>query len=310
MQTILQTTTQPEEEQHTALTADQQTMHQIQRTNVELSVGQILVKSGKLDAGKIDAILHRQQLKNIRFGEAAIQLGLIKEEDVRFALAQQYHYPYLLQGDGAASDELVAAYQPFSHQVEGLRALRSQLMLRWFTTWPVRKTLAVISPSSGEGRSYLTANLAVMFSQLGKRTLLIDADMRHPRQHSLFNMQNQTGLSSILSNRSDAGSIQSVPSFIDLSLLTAGPTPPNPQELLGRSLFNSLISYASNEFDVVLIDTPSATKYAEATTIAMHSGGALVVTRQDTTRLHETRLMAEGLSQLGVTMVGAVISHF
>ncbi len=309
MLTNLQTTTQAAEP-NTALTAEQQTKHQIQCTNVEQSVGQILVKSGKLSEEKIESILRRQQLKNIRFGEAAIQLGLLKEEDVRFALAKQYHYPYLLQGDGAVSDELVAAYQPFSHQVESLRALRSQLILRWFTTWPVRKTLAVVSSGSGEGRSYLTANLAILFSQLGKRTLLIDADMRHPRQHNLFNMQNQTGLSSILSNRSDASSIRNVPSFIDLSLLTAGPTPPNPQELLGRSLFNSLISYASNEFDVVLIDTPSATKYAEATTIAMHGGGALVVTRQDTTRLQETRQMTEGLSQLGVTMVGAVINHF
>ncbi len=295
-------------EQNTSLKADHKTIQQIPRPNAEHSIGTILVKSGKLTADKNETILRRQQLKKIRFGEAAIQLGLLKEEDVRFALSRQYHYPYLLQGDGAASAELVAAYQPFSKQVEGLRALRSQLMLGWFSI-PAHKTLALISPGNGEGRSYLAANLAILFSQLGKRTLLIDADMRHPRQHSLFNMQNQTGLSSILSFRSDATSIQAVPSFVDLSLLTAGPTPPNPQELLGHEMFNSLLDYASLEFDVVLIDTPAATEYADATTIAMHSG-ALVVTRQNKTRLYETRQMTEGLAQFGVSMAGAVINHF
>ena len=305
MQTKIQTTAQS-----TALKADQTVVQQMPRANSEQSIGAILVKSGKLSPEKTDLIIQRQQLKNLRFGEAAIQLGLLKEEDVRFALARQYHYPYLLHGEGAVSDELVAAYQPFSRQVEVLRALRSQLIMRWFSTTPLRKSLAVISPGSNEGRSYLTANLAIMFAQLGKRTLLIDADMRHPRQHSLFNLPNHSGLSSVLASRSDASSIQPVPSFVDLSLLTAGPTPPNPQELLGRPLFSSLVTYASQEFDVVLIDTPAAIEYADATTIALQSSGALIVTRQDTTRLYETRQMTDGLAQLGVPVVGAVLNHF
>lgn len=304
MQTPLQATSQ-----NTSLKTDQTTIQQIQRPSVEHSIGAILVKSGKLDAEKTDDILARQRLKRIPFGEAAIQLGLLKEDDVRFALARQYHFPYLLQGDDAVSDELVAAYQPFSIQVEGLRALRSQLMLRWFDT-PERKTLTLASPGSGEGRSYLAANLAIMFSQLGKRTLLIDADMRHPRQHTLFNLPNQRGLSSILSIRSDASSIQRVPAFVDLSLLTAGPTPPNPQELVGHPLFNSLLAYAGVEFDIVLIDTPAATEYADATTIAMQSGGALAISRQDKTPLHDMRQMTDSLTRIGIPIVGAVINHF
>lgn len=288
---------------------EQQTIHQIQRPNAENSIGAILIKSGKLSAEQADSIVRRQQLKNIRFGEAAVQLGLLKEEDIRFALAEQYHYPYLLKGDGAVSDELVAAYQPFSKQVEGLRLLRSQLMLRWFDS-PQQKILALISPGRGEGRSYLAANLAIMFSQLCKRTLLIDADMRHPRQHKLFNMQNQTGLSSILSSRSDTSSIQRVPSYVGLSLLTAGPTPPNPQELLGWPLFNSLISHVSQEFDVVLIDTPPAIEYADATTIATQCNGVLLVTRQHTSGLNQTLQTAESMAQLGVPVVGAVLNNF
>ena len=304
MQTPLQATSK-----NTSLKIDHTTIQQIQQPNAEHAIGAILVKSGKLDAEKTEHILQRQRLKRIPFGEAAIQLGLLKEDDIRFALARQYHFPYLTHGDGAVSDELVAAYQPFSMQVEGLRVLRSQLMLRWFGT-PENKTMTLISPGSGEGRSYLAANLAIMFSQLGKRTLLIDADMRHPRQHTLFKLPNQIGLSSILSIRSDASSIQRVPAFVDLSLLTAGPKPPNPQELLGHPLFNSLMAYVGVEFDVVLIDTPAATDYADATTIAMRSGGALLISRQDKTALNDMRQMTDSLTRIGIPIVGAVINHF
>lgn len=305
MQSKLQTTVN-----NTSLKADQTTIQQIHQPDAEHSIGSILIKTGKLDSEKTELILKRQALKHVRFGEAAMQLGFLKEDDIRFALARQYHYYYLLPGDVVGSDELIAAYQPFSHQAECLRTLRSQLTLRWFTTWPLRKTLSIVSSGSGEGKSYLAANLAIMFSQLGKRTLLIDADMRHGRQHDLFKLSNQSGLSTILSNRSDATSIQRVPAFLDLSLLTAGPLPPNPQELLGRQLFVSLLAYASHEFDVVLIDTPPATQYADATSIAVLGGGALLVTRQDSTRLEDTRKITDRLTELGVPMVGAVLNHF
>lgn len=305
MQSNLQTTVN-----NTSLKADKTAIQQIHQPDAEHSIGSILIKSGKLDSEKTEIILKRQALKHVRFGEAAMQLGYLKEDDIRFALARQYHYYYLLPGDVVGNDELIAAYQPFSHQAECLRTLRSQLTLRWFTTWPLRKTLSIVSSASGEGKSYLAANLAIMFSQLGKRTLLIDADMRHGRQHDLFKLPNQSGLSTILSNRSDATSIQHVPAFMDLSLLTAGPPPPNPQELLGRQLFVSLLAYASHEFDVVLIDTPPATQYADATSIAVLGGGALLVTRQDSTRLEDTRKITDRLTELGVPMVGAVLNHF
>ena len=294
----------------TSLQADNTVAQQIQLPNSEHTIGSILIKSGKLDYEKTELILKRQELKKVRFGEAAIQLGLLKEDEIRFALARQYHYYYLLPDDATGSDELIAAYQPFSSQAEVLRTLRSQLMLHWFATWPLRKTLTIVSPDNGEGKSYLAANLAIMFAQLGKRTLLIDADMRHGRQHDLFKLPNQSGLSTILCNRSDATSIQRLPAFMDLSVLTTGPTPPNPQELLGKQIFISLLDYASHEFDVVLIDTPPAKKFADATSTAVLGGGALLITRQNTTRLEDSRKLNDRLNALGVPIVGAVLNHF
>ncbi|HZV97476.1 MAG TPA: chain length determinant protein tyrosine kinase EpsG [Methylophilaceae bacterium] len=301
MQTILQPTIQA---------AASAKMPPVQRTTNDHSIGAILVDSGKLTMDKAEAVLKLQKEKNMRFGEAALQLGVLTVEDIRFALARQYHYPYLLKGKSNVSEEVVAAYQPFSTQVESLRALRSQLMLRWFTGETEHKTLAVVSPGRSEGRSYLAANLAVVFSQLGERTLLIDADMRHPRQHKLFKLENQSGLSSILSGRGDSSTIQHVNNLVDLSVLTAGPTPPNPQELLGRALYDSLITSMSLDYDVIIIDTPAAADYADSQVIAMRSNGALVVTRQNASSLSQTQQLTEGLQQLGVLMVGAVISHF
>jgi protein-tyrosine kinase len=273
------------------------------------SIGAILIDSGKLTVEDVERILHCQREQGLRFGEAAIELGLLTVNDIQFALARQYDYPYLLTGHGDVSEELVAAYQPFSRQVEALRALRSQLMVRWFTGEEERRTLAVVSPGRAEGRSYLAANLAVVFSQLGEHTLLIDADLRHPRQHELFNLPNRSGLSAILSNRGEVRDIARIPSFMDLSVLPAGPVPPNPQELLGRPIFAKLLEEMAREFDVVIIDTPAAADYADVQTIALRASGALMVARTNETRVSGLRDLASHLAVAGVAIVGSVLNE-
>jgi protein-tyrosine kinase len=274
------------------------------------SIGAILVDSGKLTIEHADQIMRLQKQQNIRFGEAALQLGLVSEEDVRYALARQYGYAYLRKGDGKAAAELIAAYEPYSDQVEALRALRSQLMLRWFTGEGGNKALAIVSPSRGEGRSYLAANLAIVFSQLGENTLLVDADMRHGRQHQLFNLENQTGLSALLSGRTNTASIQRGQTFANLSVLNAGPTPPNPQELLGREIFPAVLAKAAAAFDVILIDTPAGSDYADAQTIGARAGGAMMVVRQNHTSLNAAGQLGDTLGQIGTSVVGAVLNNF
>src|SRR5262249_10616912 len=140
--------------------------------------------------------------------------------------------------------------------------------------------LAVVSPCRGEGRSYLAANLAVVFSQLGERTLLIDADMRTPRQHVMFNLENRAGLSTILSGRADMQVIEHIVPLLDLSIMPSGPVPPNPQELLGRPLFRKLLADVAQEFDIVILDPPAGNANADAQTVAARAGGALMVARR------------------------------
>jgi receptor protein-tyrosine kinase len=274
------------------------------------SIGAIMIDNGKLTVAEAEQVLRLQKQQGIRFGEAAIKLGLLTPEDIQFALNRQYGYPCLRRGDSRISEEIVAAYQPQSPQVEALRALRSQLMLRWFTGEGNGKALAVVSPGRGEGRSYLAANLAVVFSQLGENTLLIDADMRHGRQHQLFNVENYSGLSTVLAGRSQTAPVLRLAELNALSILTAGPVPPNPQELLGRDVFPRLMEKFANMFDVVIVDTPAGTAYADAQTISARVGGAIMLARQDFTGINGASQFGKSLGELGVSLVGVVLNDF
>ena len=232
------------------------------------SIGEMLIDSGKLTLDAAEQIMQLQSKENLRFGDAAIKLGFLNQNDLQLVLASQFDYTYLIKGQSTISEDLIAAYQPFSKQVELLRALRSQLMLRCFTGDDNRRSLTIVSPERSEGRSYIAANLAVVFSQLGARTLLIDADMRNPCQDKLFNLQNRIGLSTVLAERAGMDAVQRVTDLQDLSVLTSGATPPNPQELIGRPVFSKFLQELEAVFDVILIDTPASAEFADANTIS------------------------------------------
>ena len=272
------------------------------------SIGAILIDTGRLSTEGAERILRLQKEQGKRFGDAAIELGLLTEDDISFALASQFDYPYLPAGDNSLSHDLVAAYKPYSPVVEQLRALRSQLMLRWFDAESEHKALAVVSPGAGEGRSFIAANLAIVFSQLGERTLLIDADLRAPRQHELFKLGSGAGLSGLLAGRANEDAVVRIPVLLGLSVLPAGAVPPNPQELLGRPAFVETLHRLSRDFDVVIIDTPAGKQYADAQTIAARSGAAIMLARKDRSTLAEISQLAANIQQSGATLVGSVLN--
>jgi protein-tyrosine kinase len=273
-------------------------------------IGAILMDEGKLTASDAEQVLARQRELGWRFGEAAIELNLITDSDLRQALAKQYEFPYLISGPDGVSKELIAAWDPFHPVVEELRAVRTQLLIRWFNPEAGRRTLAVTSPCAREGRSFIAANLAVVFSQLGQRTLLIDADFRAPRQQSIFNISDRFGLSSALSGRSDLSAAVPVPGLTGLAVLPAGPVPPNPLELLSRGGFAALLGKAAAEYDVILIDTPPATEYADAQSITFRCGDALLISRKDHTRLADTERTVRELSDASARIVGTLMNAF
>src|SRR3989440_12707909 len=162
-------------------------------------IGGILAAQGKLDLAGIEQVIKLQQARGLRFGEAALRLQLITLEDLRAALAKQYDYPYLPADGDAFSADLAVSRNARHPQAEQLRALRTQLLARWSKLEREPHALAIVSPGPLEGRSYVAANLAVLFAQLGLRTLHIDADLRAPLLYHIFNIPDRSGLSAGLS---------------------------------------------------------------------------------------------------------------
>ena len=275
------------------------------------SIGAILMDAGLLTPEDAERILLLQKEKNLRFGDAAIALGILTESDIQFALSRQFSYPYLRTVDQKQplSAELIAAYQPVSPLVDQLRAIRSQLMMRWFDKAEQRQVLAVVGTARHEGRSYLAANLAVVFSQLGERTLLVDADLRNPRQHELFKIDNNVGLSTVLSERSRDEAIVRITDLVGLFVLPAGPTPPNPLELLSRPLFDDFMSRMRSTFDVVILDTSSLSEGEDGAMVAIRAGAAVAVAQATQTRMTDFNDLVQGLMNAGVAVVGSVLNE-
>ena len=217
------------------------------------NIGKQLLENGKINASQAETILLMQKESNMRFGEAAIKLGFITEKDIQDVLSNQFAYPYLVLGRSQVDTKVVAAYHPFDMRVEAIRSLRSQIMLRLVEGG--HKSIALTSFDAGKATDLLAANLAVVFSQLGERTLLVDANLRAPFQHQLFGLDNRNGLSDILAGRSDLSVIHKVTEFRDLSVLSAGTLAPNPQELLSRDQFSDLVKRLANEYDIVIYNT-------------------------------------------------------
>jgi len=274
----------------------------------ETSLGTLLLESGALQAPDIPRVLQYATAKDIRFGEAVLKLGLASKDDIKHALAKQFDYPYLKPGEGGFDKELVAAYQPFTPRVEELRALRMQLMLRWFAAG--NTSLAIVSSGDREGRTYLASNLGVVFSQLGERTLLIDANLQNPRLHKVFRLSNGPGLSPALVGRTGGQlTIEQVPHFENLWVLPAGPQPPNPEELLARNEFDEILRQLTVQYDIILIDTPPGNSGIGAETISYRCGGSLLVSRRNRTRLEDVREFTERLEGRA-EIVGSVLNSF
>lgn len=271
-------------------------------------LGQILVDMGKLTEADVRKVFAHARRKGLRFGEAARRLRLVDDADVQYALSVQFNYPYSRSGQGMLAPELVAAHDPFDAQSEVLRALRTELVMRW--VGPDTKVLAIASCRPADGRTYLAANLAVAFAQLGEPTLLVDADLRNPRLHALFALGAGPGLAHVLNGRSPGlAAAEAVPYFDRLSVLGAGARPPNPLELVSRTHLARLFDEARRAFTIVIVDTPAAARGADARMVASRADGTLLVARQDRTRLAELERLRAGVSASGVPVLGTVLNR-
>jgi len=277
------------------------------------SIGEIIRDTRALSAEQVAQILKYQRDYDTKFGEAAIALGYATSEDVLRALAQQFNYAYGNAEQQRASPELVVLNQPFGQQAESFRAIRAQIMMR---THPdarghtVKRALAVVSPNTGDGKTYFCANLSISLAQLGGRTLVVDADLRGARLHQVFDVDARSGLSTLLAGRRGSNVIKPVKSVPNLFVMPVGPTPPNPLELVQGPAFGLLLQELLTRFDHVVVDTPAAQYGADCAVVAGRCGAALIVARKDATKVDDLQSFAQTLAAANAKLAGVVMNEF
>lgn len=273
------------------------------------SIGQRLRNVRPLTDQQIEQILLHQRQNGLRFGDSAVALKLATEDEVRRALSQQFDFPYATQTQCNLSSDLVTAIDPFGDQADVFRDLRTRLLLEHMDPPHPHHALAVVSTSPGDGKSYCAANLAISLSQLGRRTLLVDANLRKPTLHKMFGMDSQGGLGGVLAGHHSAtDAIQAVPDLPSLAVLLAGGEPPNPQELVQRPTFTLLMAELLTRFDHVIVDTPAASLGADARLLAAKCGSALIVGRRQHSKVSELQALGSALTRTATHVAGIVMN--
>ncbi len=272
----------------------------------DLRLAELLFDSGTLTEQDFKRILAAQSEHGGRFSEVAQRLGLVTERDVRRAMAQQCELPAVLPDTATFHQQLMAIHRPFSEQAEALRSLRSELLLRWFAHG--QRMLAVAETRPHQGAASLSGNLAWLLAQLGRRTLLLDANLRSPELQTLFKLKPALGLANYLGGTCDlAEALHTVPGMPQLSVLFAGKPPGNPQELIGLASFGYLLERLPEQFDNVIVIGPPMLSCSDMQLISAHAGGCLLTLRRHKTHVRDVERVKTQLQATGVTLVGMTI---
>nr|WP_315969826.1 CpsD/CapB family tyrosine-protein kinase [Bacillus testis] len=171
------------------------------------------------------------------------------------------------------------------------------------------KSILVTSASPGEGKSTTSANLAIIFAQQGKKILLIDTDLRKPTIHKKFCVHNQIGLSNVLTKKQAIEDAIMDTSIKNLSILTSGPIPPNPAELLISKAMENLLGKLYKEFDVVILDTPPVLAVADAQILSKHADGVILVVASGQTETEQGKKAKQLLVSSNATILGVVLNN-
>ena len=202
---------------------------------------------------------------------------------------------------------LIARSEPKSPISEQYRTIRTNIQFSSFEK--ETKTIMVTSPGPSEGKSTTSANLAIVFAQHGKKVLLVDADLRKPAVHYMFNIVNSIGLTNVLANRMELSNVIFTTGDRYLHLLTSGPIPPNPSELLASNTMEELMKEMQERYDVVIIDTPPLLTVSDAQIVANICEGSILVLSSGKTEIEHSIKAKELLSSANSSLLGVVLNN-
>jgi protein-tyrosine kinase len=285
----------------------------------------------ELSPGQIQAVQQHTRSSGQSFTEAAVSLGFLTAEQVEKAIALtltelSQEQPSIIEAalrKASPGRELVVRQgppvtpgsalapmlDPASIRGEQIRVLRTQLLILSETSRNAM-AIAVVSPRGGDGRSQLAAELALSFAQLGKQTLLVDADMRRPRLHDLFNCRSEFGLADAIADGTTPYT-HPVNGLPNMQLVGAGNTmQTNPLELLSDNRFARIVHTWQNKYAFVVIDTPAIAEYSDALTVATLTGRTLIISRTEHNTYNDLRAMMRRLAITQSRVLGAVLNRF
>ena len=205
------------------------------------------------------------------------------------------------------SIELIPHYFPNSRLAESYRSIRTALLLS-SADKPV-KTIAVTSPLPGEGKTVSAANLAVTLAQSGKTVVVVDSDLRRPRQHRLFKVKNTFGLTTYLTDSVPIKDVVKSTDIPNLFLINSGPIPPNPAELLGSDKMTRFIKMMSDECDFMIFDLPPMLEISDALVLGAKVDGMVLVVWGDKTSREALKKTREKLDMLKLRTLGVIINN-
>ena len=201
---------------------------------------------------------------------------------------------------------LITLEQTKSPISDSYRSIRTNLKYASLDSGPQR--ILITSAGLHEGKSFTVANLAVSMAQAGKSVLVLDADLRNPTQHKLFGLDNGQGLSGALVRDQDYKQYIRVTGVPGVMVLTGGPVPPNPAELVGSQQMKRLLKGVSEQFDVVIIDTPPIVAVTDAALLAQQVEGVILVLASGEVNKESAQQAKELLDNVGAKIVGAVLN--
>ncbi|WP_310198827.1 CpsD/CapB family tyrosine-protein kinase [Neobacillus niacini] len=205
------------------------------------------------------------------------------------------------------SRKLIAALDPKSPISEQYKSIRTNI--QYSSVDEELKTIMVTSSGPAEGKSTTVANLAVVFSQLGKKVLLVDADLRKPTVHRTFGVNNLFGFTTVLTKQATLANTVLETEEKDLFILTSGPIPPNPAELLSSKSMEQFIEEAKEQFDYVLFDTPPLLAVADPQILANKVDGSILVVFSGRTEIDQVKKAKELLVNAQSKLVGVILNH-
>lgn len=211
------------------------------------------------------------------------------------------------QAAGNNKRKLVTFFAPKSPISEQYRTIRTNI--EFSSVDEEIQTIMVTSAGPGAGKSTTAANLAVVFAQQEKKVLLIDADLRKPTVHYTFNLTNTFGLTSVLSKQMQLIEAVDESEIENLGILTSGPIPPNPAELLGSKAMNQFLTEAKQQFDIIIFDTPPMLAVTDAQILGNKCDGSILVVYSGKTVMEEAVKAKELISTTKSKILGVVLNH-